>query len=131
MRFSLDFTDEDHLIRSYREGCVVVGERELRQSVLVGAGRIDPWAPQDFDQLEERHFAAIAEREPELVIVGTGARQRFPHPRLTRPLLERGIGVEIMDTGAACRTYNVILAEGRRVVAALIMIRETNEVSDR
>lgn len=122
MRFSLDFTDEDHLIRGYGEGCVVVGERELRGSVLLGAGRIDPWAPQDFDQLEDRHFATIAELEPELVIVGTGARQRFPHPRLIRPLLERGIGVEVMDTGAACRTYNVILAEGRRVVAALIMI---------
>ncbi len=122
MRFSLDSGDENLLIRGYSTGCVVVGERELRCSVLIGAGHIQAWSPRRFDELDEPHFAAIAELEPELVILGTGARQHFPHPRLTRTLTGRGIGVEVMDTGAACRTYNVVLAEGRRVVAALIMI---------
>jgi uncharacterized protein len=73
-----------------------------------------------FDALSERHFAALADLAPELVIFGTGARLRFPAPALLRPLIERGIGVETMDTAAACRTYNVLLGEGRAVVAALL-----------
>ena len=64
------------------------------------------------------HFARIAALEPELVIFGSGARLRFPAPALLRPLIDAGIGVETMDTAAACRTYNVLLAEGRSVVAA-------------
>lgn len=60
----------------------------------------------------------VATLEPEIVLLGTGEQQRFPHPRLTRELLTRGIGVEIMNTAAACRTYNILMLEGRRVVAA-------------
>lgn len=122
MRLSLDFGDTSHLIRAYDAGQVVVDEYQLDHSVLISAERIEAWAPREFAELNSEHFAAIAEFEPELVIIGTGARQQFPHPRLTRPLSERGIGVEVMDTGAACRTYNIIRAEGRRVVAALLMI---------
>lgn len=122
MRVSLDFNDAQHLVRSYDEGRVVVDEYHVDRSVLISAERVDPWGPGSFAELAREHFAAIAELEPEIVVVGTGARQQFPHPRLTQPLLERGIGVEVMDTGAACRTYNIIRGEGRRVVAALLMI---------
>jgi uncharacterized protein len=62
--------------------------------------------------------------EPEIVLLGTGRRQQFPHPRLTQALLEQGVGVEVMDTAAACRTYNVIMLEGRRVAAALLLIAD-------
>ena len=72
--------------------------------------------------LTETHFAMVAALKPEIVLLGTGARQQFPLPRLLRPLLTQGIGVEVMDTAAACRTYNIIMLEGRRVAAALLMI---------
>ncbi len=122
MRVSLDFNDTQHLIRSYDEGRVVVDEYHVDRSVLISAERVDAWEPASFAELTREHFAAIAELAPEIVVVGTGGRQQFPHPRLTQPLLDQGIGVEVMDTGAACRTYNIIRAEGRRVVAALLMI---------
>lgn len=124
MRLSLDFADGANLISAYHAGRVVVNARAIDHSVLISAERVEPWAPTRFEELTDEHFAAITTLEPELVVLGTGARQRFPHPRLTRSLIERGIGVEVMDTGAACRTYNIISAEGRRVVAALLMIRE-------
>jgi uncharacterized protein len=71
--------------------------------------------------LVEAHFEAITDLEPEIVLLGTGSRQRFPRPSLLRSLLARGVGVEIMNTAAACRTYNIIMLEGRRVAAALLL----------
>jgi uncharacterized protein len=65
-------------------------------------------------------FAALLNLSPELVLLGTGTRQRFPHPRLTRALTEARIGIEVMNTAAACRTYNILMSEGRRVVAAFL-----------
>jgi uncharacterized protein len=68
------------------------------------------------------HFDAVLAAEPEVVLLGTGARQRFAHPRLTAALIARRIGVESMDTGAACRTYNILMTEGRKVLAALLPV---------
>ncbi|MBK7542161.1 MAG: Mth938-like domain-containing protein [Candidatus Competibacteraceae bacterium] len=114
-----------HFIKSYGPGWVKINETEIRHSVVVTAEQlIADWPPQTFADLEEAHFAAVARLEPEIVIVGTGARQHFPPPPQLRPLLARGIGVEIMDTAAACRTYNVIMLEGRRIAAALLMIEQ-------
>ena len=73
-----------------------------------------------FEALAGEHFEALLELEPELVILGTGARQRFPHPRLTVALSGARIGLEVMATGAACRTYNILMGEGRRVVAVIL-----------
>ena len=92
------------------------------QIVRVGSTEWADFCVSDDDQLAPEHFAELAEQAPEIVILGTGARQQFPAPALLRPLLERGIGVEVMDTGAACRTYNIVVAEGRQVIAALLMI---------
>lgn len=123
MRFSLDATDAAYVIRAYGEGSVTVNEQVIRRSAIVTPVQlVTDWTPQRFEDLEEGHFRQVAEMEPEIVILGTGERQHFPHPRLTRSLTTRGIGVEVMDTAAACRTYNIIMAEGRRVVAALLMI---------
>ncbi|MDX1604961.1 MAG: Mth938-like domain-containing protein [Candidatus Competibacterales bacterium] len=122
MKLSLDHNDQDYIIHGYQDGAVRVNQQRIDHSVLVGAGQIESWPPTDFEALAPEHFEAIADLEPELVLLGTGARQRFPHPRLTRALVERGIGVESMDTGAACRTFNIVAAEGRRVIAALLMI---------
>ncbi|WP_220810399.1 Mth938-like domain-containing protein [Noviherbaspirillum aridicola] len=79
------------------------------------------WHAESFDTLTAAHFESIAAAAPDVVILGTGARQRFIHPRLVQPLTSRRIGVECMDNPAACRTYNILMGEGRKVVLALIM----------
>jgi len=79
------------------------------------------WAPEGFAALTESDFAGLLAHRPELVLLGTGATQRFPHPRLLRALSEARVGVEVMDTRAACRTFNILIAEDRRAVAALII----------
>lgn len=125
MRFSLEIDANRYVVRSYGPGWVNVNEREIRRSLIVTPERlVTDWPPQGFAELEESHFEAVAGLEPEIVVLGTGSRQRFPPPRLIRPLLAKGIGVEIMDTAAACRTYNVIMLEGRRIAAALLMIAD-------
>jgi uncharacterized protein len=78
------------------------------------------WPATSFDTLSVEHFAQIDAMAPDVVILGTGARQRFVHPRLTTALTTRRIGVECMDNQAACRTYNILMAEGRKVALALI-----------
>jgi uncharacterized protein len=80
-----------------------------------------PWPVTSFDALDEQHFEQIAQDAPDVVILGTGARQRFVHPRLIGALSSRHIGVECMDSKAACRTYNILMGEGRKVTLALIV----------
>ena len=108
----------------YGEGYVLVnGERHeggIARSLVVTPDRVLAWSAASFDALAESDFASLLEYAPEIVLLGTGPRQRFPHPRLTRPLAERRIGVEAMDLQAACRTYNFLMAEDRRVLAALV-----------
>jgi len=79
------------------------------------------WNVSAFDALRTEDFAALLESEPEVVLLGTGTRQRFPHPRLSAPLAGAHVGFEVMDTQAACRTYNILVAEGRRVLAVLLL----------
>ncbi len=110
-----------NVIRGYDAGLVRVQEAEYRHSVIVTGDRIADWAPQDFGELQPEHFAQIAALRPEVVLLGTGTRLRFPQPALARALIEANIGMEAMDTGAACRTYNILLAEGRNVAAALLL----------
>ena len=111
---------QNAIARHGAEGVVVNGI-EHRQSVVVPwLGEVVPWPVDEFAALSAEHFAALAELGPELVIFGSGVRLRFPPAALLRPLIERRIGIETMDTAAACRTYNVLLAEGRTVVAALL-----------
>ena len=100
---------------------VIVNGVEHRSSVLVPwQGEVVGWPIGDFALLEARHFEMLAEFKPELVIFGSGSRIRFPKPALVRPLIGRRIGIETMDTAAASRTYNVLLAEGRTVLLALL-----------
>jgi uncharacterized protein len=82
---------------------------------------VTPWAVSGFDALATSDFGFIRERNPEVVILGTGAKQRFPALELRRSLAASGAGVEIMDTPAACRTYNILASEGRAVIAAILL----------
>jgi uncharacterized protein len=106
--------------RHSAEGVIVNGQAHTSSVIVPWRGSVVAWAASDFAALTAEHFAALAELGPELVIFGSGARLRFVHPSLLRPLIERRIGVETMDTAAASRTYNVLLQEGRAVVAALL-----------
>ena len=81
------------------------------------------WSATDFDSLTPADLGAVLALKPEVVLLGTGRRQRFPRPAIMEGLLTAGIGVEVMDTAAACRTYSILVAEGRRVVAALLVER--------
>ena len=123
MRLKPNFTGTANTIQAYDQGYIIVNEQRIRHSVIVTPERlITGWPPQRFAELQAVHLELLLELEPEIVLLGTGARQYFPHPRLTSPLLSRGVGVEVMDTPAACRTYNFLMAEGRRVAAALLII---------
>jgi uncharacterized protein len=86
-----------------------------------------PWPVTAFEALGEEHFAQIEATLPDVVILGTGRRQQFVHPRLTAALTARRIGVECMDNKAACRTYNILMAEGRKVALALIIETSSNQ----
>ena len=121
MKLQADRIDGQNAIARHGPDGVIVNGVEHRTSVLVPAsGEVVTWPVASFASLTEAHFEAIAALTPELVIFGSGPRIRFPHPSLLRPLIARRIGIETMDTAAACRTYNVLLAEGRAVVAALL-----------
>ncbi|MBI5107758.1 MAG: Mth938-like domain-containing protein [Rhodocyclales bacterium] len=109
-------------ITAYDSGFIAVNGRPLTKSFLLTPKRlIEDWSPASFEALAEADFAAIAEIGIPIVLLGTGSRQRFPAPKLLRALIERRVGVEVMDTHAACRTYNILMAEGRDVAAALII----------
>ena len=121
MKLQADRIEGQNAIARHGPGGVIVNGVEHRRSVLVPwSGAVVPWPVDAFANLTDAHFAALAALTPELVIFGSGSRIRFVHPSLLKPLIERRIGIETMDTAAACRTYNVLLAEGRSVVAALL-----------
>jgi uncharacterized protein len=103
-------------------GWVRVGQTEYRSNiVLLPDAIVEGWAPNGFAALQEPDFASLLAYEPEMVLLGTGARQQFVHPRLLQALAAARVGVETMDTRAACRTFNILVAEDRRVAAALVV----------
>ena len=114
---------QNAIARHGPDGVVVNGVQHTESVIVPWSGAVEPWAAPDFESLSTAHFARLAALAPELVVFGSGARLRFPSPALLRPLIDARIGVETMDTAAACRTYNVLLAEGRSVVAALLFAR--------
>ncbi|HEY5809681.1 MAG TPA: Mth938-like domain-containing protein [Povalibacter sp.] len=110
------------LVRAYRPGEIRVGDDILHRSCLLRADRVvDDWRPQTLNELQVEDLEAIFALDPEVVVLGCGSRQKFPAQALLAKILSRGIGCEVMDTGAACRTYNVLVSEDRRAVAALFL----------
>ena len=111
-----------NVVTGFGVGWVRIGTDEYRQSVIVTPDSIvTGWAPAGFDGMEEAHFEQLLASKPEVAILGTGRVIRFPQPGLSRSLAKAQVGLEVMDTAAACRTYNILAAEGRRVVAALMI----------
>ena len=111
-----------NLFTGYGAGYVEVNRSRHTASLVVAADRIvTDWPLASIESLAADHLAAIMEMQPEIVLLGTGSTFVFPEPARLAPLRNAGVGVEVMDTPAACRTYNILLGEGRNVVAALVV----------
>lgn len=122
MRITQDFGDATYVIRAYDTGMVMVNETNFNQSLVVMPDHLEPnWQPKDLEELTVEHLEPIVALNPELVILGTGVRLRFPGPHVQAYFVQHGIGIEVMDTPAACRTYNILMSEGRNVACALII----------
>jgi uncharacterized protein len=123
---AMKLTDEKiggiNLIRSYGTGEVRIGETVIRSSCLVKPDQlITDWRPQTVAEISVADMEAVLALKPEVVVIGSGPKQQFPAPEILGAVLSRGVGCEVMDTGAACRTYNILASEGRTVVAALLL----------
>jgi uncharacterized protein len=122
VKFQPDRLDGVNAITAYTADSLSVNAQTWRQSIVVPhQGETQAWPCTRFDELDESHFESLLALQPELLIIGTGRAHRFVSPALTRSLIARRIGVECMDTRAACRTYNILVSEGRKVVAALLL----------
>jgi len=144
MQFDLEINPESYSIRSYSAESINVTMPRYRSSASQESDRglhtpaadlesfsrtlvvtphqlIRDWPPQRMDEIGPSHLEMLLELEPEIVLLGSGPQLQWPDPELVKPLVDRGIGFEVMDTGAACRTYNILMSEQRRVVAALLM----------
>lgn len=122
MKFTLDADQGVNLIRSYSRGELRIGERVVHSNCIVSADAvITDWGPPRPAELEIAHLEPIFRLEPQVVLLGTGATQLFPPRHIRAAFTERGIGLEAMDLGAACRTFNILVQEERRVAAALFL----------
>ena len=122
MKLHSSSTQQYQTVTGYFDGGIEINAQRYDHSLTVlpeVAPR--PWPVDSFAALTVEHFEQLLAESPDVVILGTGERQRFVHPRLSAPLTQRRIGVECMDTNAACRTYNILMGEGRKVLLALIV----------
>jgi len=125
MKFQPDSLAGTNTISRHEPGAVWVNGTRWGESLLLPwRGAVQGWDPQSPAELTAAHFEAVLALKPELVIFGSGARLRFVSAALYRALIEARVGLETMDTAAACRTYNVLASEGRSVVAALLLTRD-------
>jgi len=115
-----DYGETKQFTAHAHDHVIVSGERFDHSIVVLAEAVREDWAVASFDELSEAHFTYFMDLKPDVLLLGTGPKQRFPHPRLYRALTDAGIGVECMDTPAACRTYNILVAEDRRVIAAIL-----------
>lgn len=122
MKLQSDPHSGANTITGYGDGYVEINQTPYAHAVLLSSdGAISAWPAQSFDSLEASHFTQMVELKPELILIGTGSKQRFPKPELLKSLILANIGFEIMDSQAACRTYNILVGEGRQVLLALIV----------
>jgi uncharacterized protein len=122
LKLHLEPATAKNAITGYGEGYVMVNRQRFERSLVVLPERIiSDWPATSFEALTPEHLAALAGLDREIILLGTGARLRFPRPEIMQSLIRSGVGVEVMDVQAACRTYNILLAEERRVAAALLI----------
>ena len=122
MKLQSDPHSGANTITGYGDGYVEINQTPYAHAVLLSSdGAISEWPVQSFERLEASHFTQMVDLNPELILIGTGSKQRFPKPELLKSLILAKIGFEIMDSQAACRTYNILVGEGRQVLLALIV----------
>lgn len=122
MKMSLDGAEGTYRIQGYADGEIRINDVRYNRSLLVTPDTlVTEWGPASVEAVRTNDFAAVHELDPEVVLLGTGVHQTFPSRELMLSVMETGVGLEVMDTASACRTYNVLMSEGRRVVAALII----------
>lgn len=118
----LDENYAKYQVKGFKPGFIQVNNETLTHSIIIAPEKlIENWDPQHISELKPEHLNIIIEMHPAILLIGTGTTLQFPPVELYGELINHGIGVEIMDTSAACRTYNALTAEGRNVVAALII----------
>ena len=122
MKLHLTTAENNHLITGYGEDFIEINKKRYEQSLIVLANQlILNWNVTTFAALTAENFAGILEINPEVLLLGTGAKHQFLHPKLAKNLIEKGIPIECMTTAAACRTYNILMSEDRNVAAALLI----------
>jgi uncharacterized protein len=122
MKFTQQSAQGANLIRRYGADYIAIGEEEIRSSCIVSASTLTrDWPPRSVDELTSEHFAPLFALAPEVVVLSTGATQKFPRAALRAEFATRKIGLEVMEIGAACRTYNVLVGEERKVLAAMLL----------
>ena len=122
MSLTLDENHAAYQIKSYQPGIILVNDITLTKSLIISPQKILPdWEPQSLEALTAEHLQIILSLQPAILLLGTGAKLVFPALAIYGDLINHGIGVEIMDTHAASRTFNALVAEDRNVVAALIL----------
>lgn len=125
MKLHLSTGSGQYLFTGYEHDRVFINRQPYTHSLIITPDVVvSDWGASDFASLQEAHFERLLQLQPELVLLGTGSRLQFPHPRLFRCLTERQIGVECMDSQAAARTYNILMAEDRRVVCGILFDRQ-------
>lgn len=122
MKLHLTTAENNNLITGYGAGFVEINHQRYASNLIVTADKLVlDWQATDFASLNETHFVQIAALKPEVVLLGTGEKHQFLHPKIIQNLTENGIPLECMTTAAACRTYNILMSEGRNVAAALLI----------
>lgn len=125
MKFSQADPSDGYLVEAYAPGRIQIDGRVFGIGLILSPRQLVPdWGPARAEDLTATHLEALLALDPQVILLGTGARQVFPALALLARGMARGIGIEVMDTGAACRTYNILMGEGRQVVAGLLPIRD-------
>ncbi|PCJ83964.1 MAG: hypothetical protein COA54_14575 [Thiotrichaceae bacterium] len=122
MKFAQDSQDEGYVITAYEEDNITINGKAFFNSLIISRTKLDEnWNLNQIDSLQPEHIDQILILNPELILIGTGKKLTFPAVAIYSEIIKKGIGVDFMDTQAACRTYNILMSEGRDVVAGLIL----------
>ncbi len=122
MELNLDTGEGRYQIRAYTKDFIQINEQKIRNSLIVMPDKlIAPWPPHSIADLTEQYLQIITDLQPSIVLLGSGEKLAFPDPPLLNVFYQKNIGIEVMNNGAACRTYTVLMSEGRKVAAALLI----------
>jgi uncharacterized protein len=121
MILSEDSNTSNYIIKGYKPGLITINSESYSESIIVNSQQLIKWPPSSLDDLLAEHLEHIIALKPEIILLGTGIHFKMPPAEQLEPIYRHGMGVECMDTGAACRTFSVLSSEGRNVIAALLI----------